>query len=260
MSELNTGPAPELNSPEGTQNQPQLTPEQQTAPAAPQPSIEELQQRATQAEKRFTDTQQAYTQSQQELSRVRAIANQLAGNQLQQPSAPPDPISGLVERFGKTFNPDHVRAIGSMVQELTGDLRQQNAALQQQVQVAQQASGIDYTIQQAAAMAPGLFTTQEDYQVARDAAVAHLRSGGQLDARFLVSVANDNRFWKGINNPTPATPAAPQVQPPNPLAGGMFRVTPGLTPQFPVAQKPQGAQTSEGQAFEQYFKTRYGPK
>lgn len=233
MTEPYTGPAPDLNSPQGTQPQPQLTPEQQTGngltppsgePA--QPSIEDLQRRATEYEKRFTDTQQAYTQSQQELARLRNLTQQLVGNQVQPP--PQDPVQqyadALVSKNPKLYDQQMARDIAEMNYRMTQDAMR---PLQQQTQIAQQAANIDYSIQQAAQQWPQLFTSQQEYTEARQAALYLVQNGGVADARSIAAIVNDNRFFRQPNgSPAPVQPAAPAVQP---FANGMYQTRPGFT-------------------------------
>lgn len=267
MSELNPGtPSPAEQVPSGPQPTEQA-PSQTQQPGAPveqpasaQPTAEQLNAQLNQERAQREQLESNYKSLQGEFTRRSQALAQLTGatGVAPVPAAPPDPLQRYVEMYtAQGFDAKQARMAAQVQHQMAQDMI---APIQQQVQVAQQASGIDYAIQQAAGMAPHLFSTQEDVDVARQAGMAHLRNGGQLDPRFLVSVSNDNRLWKSLNNPTPQPTPTPQAQPPNPLAGGMFRVTPGLTPQFPIAQKPQGAQTTEGKALEQYLANALKPK
>lgn len=244
MSELSQGTAPEPNSPQGTQVQPQLSPAQTPPPSGEQqpqtPSVEDLQRQladARQYETRFKDTQQAYTQSQQELQRLRQVAGALTGQAIQAPS---DPLAGDVKFFtDQGYAEKDARSLATYMNQKLAPIQQQQQQFYQATQQQMQASQL---LGNMAQQNPTLFPTQQVYDQVSEMVSNFARQGGQLSPEFIedaAAVAN-YRYRKGL--PQQATP---QQLPPQVFAGGMIRTSPGYAPQ---AQPQNQAMTPEQSA------------
>lgn len=269
MPEPTPGPAPELNSPQGTQLPQQLSqqppPESGQLPnpeATPQPSVEELQRRAETAEQRTRDTQAAFTQGQQELARLRQITQQLVGNQVQPP--PQNPVDQYAQHFvAKGYGEKAAKDSAELVY---GIIQNELAPIRQQAQIATRFANVDNAIQQAMNIDPQMITTQQDWNTAREAAAAHIQNGGSPDPYLMLSIVNDAKYRARLQNPPASQPPAamqPQYQQPatvgpQPFANGMFRVTPGFTP--PIYQnQPQGL-TADQQSAQDFILKRTSKK
>lgn len=225
---------------EGTQPQeqpsgipPQVEQAPQTAPA--QPTVEQLQAELAAANQQREHFEKQYQALQPEYTRARQALASYVGAQAPQPQPPQDPLAPYVAQLtSQGYDEKSARAVAGVNYKMQQDLMQQHLApLQQELQVTRNATDIDHAVTQATYLAPELFTSQADVDAARQAAMAHVQAGGRPDARLIVSVVNDNKFWQSRNNPPPQ--ATPQNLPPlpvrQPFANGFNRVGGGFQPQ-----------------------------
>lgn len=254
-------PSPAEPAPQSPQplEQAQAAPSGQPTPAAadPQPTAEDYQRQLQQERQTREQLESNYKSLQGEFTRRSQALAQLTGNTNPIQAPPPSPVDQYAQHFvAKGYTPENAKNSAELVYNIVqAELR----PVLQQAQIAQQSSNVDYAIQQAAQMAPDLFTSQDDWNTARQAAMAHIQAGGQPDPRLMVSVVNDAKFWAARNKPMPsqAQPPAPQ---PQPFSNGMFRLQPGGQPQFQPPAKPTGPVTPEGQEFLKHIQERLTKK
>lgn len=257
MSNINDGtqapagqPEPGIQ-PQPGQPEPQLNAQPSAADPTPQPSVEELQRQLTERDQRLQQLDESARFHQSNSDRFQNALKVALG---QSPSsAPPqDPIAPFVQKLiAQGYDEKSARAVASTSYEMSQALMQ---PLQQQVQVAQQATNIDYSIQQAASQWPHLFTSNEDYTQARQAAQYLVQNGGVADARTIASIVNDNRTF----GPQRTAQPAPIAQHPQPFARGMYNTAPGFTQ--PSYQQAAQQLTPEQQAAEAFILNRTKPK
>lgn len=265
MSNINDGnPQPVEQPVAGPQQQPgQPAPQQVAQPVAadptPQPTVEELQRQLAERDQRLQQLDESARYHQSNADRYQNALKVALG---QQPSAnqpPQDPIAPFVQKLvSQGYSPESARAVASTSYEMTQAMM---APIQQQVQVAQQYANITPAIDQAAARMPGLFTSQQDYQDAREAASYLVQNGGVADPTTILSMVNDARFRRQMNNPNPQNYPAPATVPqnqPQPFARGMYNTAPGFTQ--PSYQQPPQQLTQEQQAAQDFILNRFKPK
>lgn len=218
------------------QEQPPGTPPVEQAPAAPgqppqaaapaPPTAEDFQRQLQQERQQREQLESNYKSLQGEFTRRSQALAQLTGNT--GPAAPPvDPLQQYVDIYTRQgFDPKQARAAAEVQFKMAQDLA---APLQQQVQIARQSSNVDYAIQQAMGMRPGLFRNQQDVDTARQAAIAHIQAGGEPNPRLMCSIVNDSHFWEEPASPS-APPAAMQPLQPQPFANGFNRIGGGFQP------------------------------
>lgn len=228
-----------------------VAPVEPTAP--PQPSIEDLQAQLNQERQNREQWENQYKALQPEYTRARQALANLAG--APPPQAAQDPLEPYVnELVSQGYSKESARAVASTSYKMT---QAAIAPLQQQTQMAQQAANIDYSIQQAAQQWPQLFTSQQEYNEARQAAQYIVQNGGVPDPRTIAAVVNDNRFFRQPNGTPPAAmqPAPPVAQP---FANGMYQTRPGFTQ--PSYQNTSQQLSADQQTAEAFILNRIKPK
>lgn len=256
METPSQGTQPQEQPGNGTPNpaeQAAVPPGQQAPPAPPQPSVEDLAAQLQQERQQRQHYEQQYTALQPEYTRARQALAQLAGAQPQQ--APPDPLEPYIQELtGQGFDDKSSRAVAGMMYKMQQQGQQQ---LHQQLAATQQAGNVDYVLNQAAQFDPGLFTSQQDYDNARQMALNFVQNGGRIDRDLIVDMQAAARYRASKSSPHQQQPFAPPALPPQPFARGFNNAGGGFQPQ---PQRGAPSLNKEAQDLQNEINARYKAK